>query len=1800
MVISDDEARSLRDWVTSFEDTPDPNPMAQAAYIQGVTDLQAYEKATQLSGRVPYEVNPSFGRETIQRLQRSLREPADDLDPEQSRAATRMAYLSLRFKKPLQEVETNLPAFEQAISQLHGGVDAAAAIEQDMTASLGRMDAADVALHAAHVAAARGLDLAGALEHWQEVRRTDTPAPEPVGQEDLTSLFTIAFTQAGAQYEQKRGRYESLRGAVEVLTKKADVLDTRQLFEAAAQLTAMDPQEQYLALTYLDANAQGQKSLAESFLGRMNELVRGAAKLTPGEIHAQAVSVMRTVMDGGPLAVSELVAGDPVVRVATGTAGAFFSGYPLWRLATPQERAERYEDAYYAAQFAEAMLQIEGVVKRKTSPSSVVEDPSLRAVIEQIAFGGAATAADAAFFIGAGALGRGMGGITGTSKTVMGTAYALRATLPAMQAEHYAQLRAAGLEARDAYVVAESSGAMAATIDVFADALVLGQLPGVSKMLAKLPQLKGRPALVTAGALGAEVATEMAQNLTSSMVQEAYGALGADLPDVDWTKQVKETIRQAPDIALAVLPLVLFGAGREAYVQDRVRRTIEEKATFLQDMGVSEADAKAIINAASIEERRAAINKAVASIEAMAAQQENKDSRPARPMAPMSETTSEAAAAAVEAEVRDGTVLRPAAGAGVRGYGVELPGGGAHVTPDRAAGQSALDAMAETGSELPEGDQARAESFRAAPLHLRMPNAATTVVGGAKPVADPVSSVEVMARLTRIMQRFQPKGTFHVGRLGRGNKKKQSLGWYSPRQRLIRIKTSHDVTTAAHEVGHLLHDALYDGPGQLAKALANTPAREELRTLGKSLYAMEPGKDGWISEGFAEFIRLRLSDPEAAAKAAPDMTERFGERLAGDRQLSTLLTEAQQALTTYLRQGARNRAAANMGPNPDARNLKEKGRAAADAFERTFLDSAAAIHNMVGEYQTFVQRHGRRKGKGKAPDPSLTLTARRMSADSIVAYMANTRMLDFNGNRTEVKPLQAAFNAVGKKKTHDFLLYLWAKRALAVWSTDRNPGMDKADAVALVEELESPSFSAAAQIVYDWNSGVLDYAAGASSDLAQTVEKIRQGDPGFYIPLFRVFQSFDQRYRSRVSAARGSLAKHMRGSGRPIEDPVESMLKQARAIVEATHQRVILEQVILLQEHEPMLSGYVAKVPADMVPALSVSLKEVFAKLETLSGAELDGTGLDYEVMTFFRPAVQPRPTDHPIIPMTLDGQLQWFEVDVGLYDALRTADLANFGWVGRVLLSGPAKLFRLGTTSLSARFSLVTNPSRDLRTLWLQSASTKSQAELTKFYMEALKDLFLHAVTRGKYTTPWLDLFMRLGVEMAQPLAQDRPTLKTAARRVKNGGKFDPFEWTDALDLYLSVLQFPESAARLAELRAVAEDMGYDGKQPLTAEVAFRLARAAKQVTTDFTAAGTLARQINQAVPFFNASIQGNVSFVRRMRQNPAQTVVRGIYGTALALANWYQNRDEPWWREMTYADRYLFTYVQVGNEVLRIPRNFEVDGLFMAFPEMLVDSWYADEPEQALQWVRKWVGGVTQMDFGDNWLPVPPLPVLGKLGLEQAANRNFFFNQPIVPRGEETLPAAEQFGPYTTTISIEIGRLLDVSPRRIDHIIRSLGGGVAMDVASLLGRGEGVRAEREFELANVPVLGALFKRGGEMPVNPESVNRLYEVFADMVEVQRSRRLDETQEQRQARLLVADALRAVQALNAVQQVEVTRDERHAIQEMRIRIAKDALEAVESGHLDRTAFRQAARAAEAKEKAATEPDTGEVDSGDEE
>lgn len=159
--------------------------------------------------------------------------------------------------------------------------------------------------------------------------------------------------------------------------------------------------------------------------------------------------------------------------------------------------------------------------------------------------------------------------------------------------DNYAQLRRdnPGMSRETANAVATVSAPVQAVTEVIGDRFLAGRLPSLSKML-KAPVTTWATAGKRLAGLGAaglvtETGEEVAQDLTPYLAQDLFNALGADAPDVDWSKVRKGEWQKMPEILATVPWLVLAGSGGAQLVELGQGRYLAARPELLEASGYS-------------------------------------------------------------------------------------------------------------------------------------------------------------------------------------------------------------------------------------------------------------------------------------------------------------------------------------------------------------------------------------------------------------------------------------------------------------------------------------------------------------------------------------------------------------------------------------------------------------------------------------------------------------------------------------------------------------------------------------------------------------------------------------------------------------------------------------------------------------------------------------------------------------------------------------------------------------------------------------------------------------------------------------------------------------------------------------------------------------------------------------------------------------------------------------------------------------------------------------------------------------
>lgn len=1037
-------------------------------------------------------------------------------------------------------------------------------------------------------------------------------------------------------------------------------------------------------------------------------------------------------------------------------------------------------------------------------------------------------------------------------------------------------------------------------------------------------------------------------------------------------------------------------------------------------------------------------------------------------------------------------------------------------------------------------------------------------------------------------------------RFGKRKVPRTARGAFWPQAMIRRVREAGNIPTSAHEMGHALEKLLYGWPkgGPWKKPLVSKVVQQELYDLGYELYGDTKPAAGYKREGWAEYVRLWLTveDHTSLHIMAPNLHAWFNGEFSQAFPLVRLaMNEARGTTTKYRNQGSAGRA---LGNTIRPGRLPERMRGIRRSI-KTFLTIEKQVE-MAEPFRKVSKRASESMGReiAEVDDPYELLVARRQTHGAIVrgwvegSGITNTAGMVTGPALNEIKPLvekSSTARRYGMEPQETFTIYLWAKRTLALATTGRNSGLDVKDAVRIVQELETTEFQLAAQIVYDWNDGVLEYAAQASPVFRSVVQRVRKSDPGYYIPLRRAFESLDGAWSRSTGATNRSPVARLKGSGLAIKDPISTMISAAEKTVRKAHERQAVEALVRLRNVEG-IGQFIEPVPVDEIPILNRSLGELLATVQARLAANgidlvtLDGNGdpvelspddHDFlnEMLTFWGPK-QFTPAGKPIFPHWNGRRVEWFELDADLFNALSTLDQYRGTKAVEILFGKPGAVFRAGTTTMRASFGLIWNPLRDVQSLYANTRSSANAFQIFGAWMSSMKDMAL-ARTIGKQNE-FIDFYQRIGGEMAQPLGEDMAPADRAARRLFQSKKemvLDPRNWWD---FYRDFVQFPESAARIAEIKLVAKDMGWEPGMPMTESQALRLLTASKQVTVDFTAAGEFGRAMNRIAPFYNAAIQGPRASLRAYKRNPFKFVARGMQLTAVTLLLWWRNKDEEWYQNLDYKEKFLHWFIPVPGQdaVVKIPRSFETGTIFGALPEMLFDAAWTNNPNEALAWFSNFAAVMT-----------PNVePVLFAQAFDQYKNENRFWNTPIETKAEEERFAKDRYNEYTSRVAIFLGKTfpawshgdhVGLSPKRIDHAINGIFGPFAGDIIGVLGLGSR-ELDKEWEASDTPVVGRIFQRGGKTGTRPRPINELYDLVEHVQKREKSRKFRDEfvdPDERQLRLQIEDAQKAVTALLYVRRFTTANEPRRQLTEEALSVAADAVAAYKAQEQDRATFR---------------------------
>ena len=268
--------------------------------------------------------------------------------------------------------------------------------------------------------------------------------------------------------------------------------------------------------------------------------------------------------------------------------------------------------------------------------------------------------------------------------------------------------------------------------------------------------------------------------------------------------------------------------------------------------------------------------------------------------------------------------------------------------------------------------------------------------------------------------------------------------------------------------------------------------------------------------------------------------------------------------------------------------------------------------------------------------------------------------------------------------------------------------------------------------------------------------------------------------------------------------------------------------------------------------------------------------------------------------------------------------------------------------------------------------------------------------------------------------------------------------------------------------------------------------AKRAREVNLDFARAGNWGRWYNRGTAFFNANIQGVDKAVRTLADRPYQTMGKTLLYVGIpslvawALGNLGDEEDRKEYEEIPRQQKDTFWHFKLGGEWVRIPKP-DVFGISGSVLERGLDAAYKKDPA-----AFRGLGG----SLWEAGLP-PLVPTLIMPWVEAWANKDSFTGRAIVSQKYDRLPSEMQYGPQTSGIANQVGKMTGISPLIVDHIIRGTTGTVGGELAkvpdkivSFFTGGDNRELTKWTEAAFIRSLFTQPMR------NSETIDRFYEVF--------------------------------------------------------------------------------------------------------
>jgi hypothetical protein len=392
------------------------------------------------------------------------------------------------------------------------------------------------------------------------------------------------------------------------------------------------------------------------------------------------------------------------------------------------------------------------------------------------------------------------------------------------------------------------------------------------------------------------------------------------------------------------------------------------------------------------------------------------------------------------------------------------------------------------------------------------------------------------------------------------------------------------------------------------------------------------------------------------------------------------------------------------------------------------------------------------------------------------------------------------------------------------------------------------------------------------------------------------------------------------------------------------------------------------------------------------------------------------------------------------LFDAMQSLHLPEMPFLG--ILAGPANLLRNLVTK-DPGFMLA-NMMRDSL-----SAYATSGANMTPV-IDTIRNFGSVMANRSPEFVKLVNAGVIGGYEFSRDVVSSGGEL---AKDLRKKSKTQT-EGEKALRPITSLWGFLEKGTEASD--AATRIAVYKDVMARTGNEAEAIRQAAEVMNFNRKGSSPIIRIVTASIPFLNARIQGldvlyragmaprpdGVNKTDHQRRVQKNFLIRGATMMALSSMYWFMMKDDDEYKQQEQEVRDNNWILPMINA--RIPIPFEVGVLFKVIPERLLAFAFGNDTGEDL---ANSMERALRSTFGVNYIPQTVLPLV-----EATTNYSYFTMRPIVSQGVEGIRPGLQVGPGTTQIAETVGKALNVSPIKIDHVVQGYTGTMGMYLVNTL----------------------------------------------------------------------------------------------------------------------------------------------------